>query len=280
MIFAFTRRAASAYRPLLIRLLGLVIGLLFLAPLLWSAVTSVAPLGGTSQTDGFGLGNYQRLVDFGAGLPTYLANTVVISALTVAITLTLTTLGGYAFARFNFPGKNVLFVTVLAILMVPYASLLIPLYVVMGEMHLTNSLLGLSLVLTLYQLPFGVFMMRVAFESVPSELEEAAIVDGAGPIRTLFSVMLPAALPGLITVGLYTFLAAWNDFIAPLIFINDSDLAPLPLALASLRQQSLGAIDYGATQAGVIVLALPCVALFLLLQRFYVRGFLNGAVKG
>lgn len=273
-----TARHFFAGIPLKVFTLG--IAAIFLAPLVWSAVSSFAPLGGTSQTDGFGWGNYRKLWEFGGGLPVHLGNTLIVTALTVIFTVTLSTLGGYAFARFSFPGKNVLFVIVLAILMVPYASLLIPLYVVMGTLGLTNSLFGLALVLTLYQLPFGVFMMRVSFESIPTEMDEAAIVDGAGQLRTLLSVMLPATVPGLVTVGLYTFLAAWNDFIAPLIFINDSALTPLPLALATLRQQSLGAVDYGATQAGVVVLALPCILLFLLLQRFYVRGFMSGAVKG
>ncbi|MDW6065564.1 ABC transporter permease subunit [Streptomyces sp. FXJ1.4098] len=85
-------------------------------------------------------------------------------------------------------------------------------------------------------------------------------------------VLLPAVRPGLITVGLFAFLAAWNDFIAPLILISDSEKAPLPLAVANLRQQSMGAVDYGATEAGVVVLAVPCLLLFLLLQRHYVRG--------
>jgi multiple sugar transport system permease protein len=86
--------------------------------------------------------------------------------------------------------------------------------------------------------------------------------------------------PGLITVGLFAFLAAWNDFIAPLILISDSEKAPLPLAVANLRQQSMGAVDYGATEAGVVVLAVPCLLVFLLLQRHYVRGFMSGALKG
>ena len=87
-------------------------------------------------------------------------------------------------------------------------------------------------------------------------------------------------MPGLITISLYAFLAAWNDFIAPLILINDSALAPLPLAVANLRQQAMGAVDYGVTEAGVVVLALPCVLLFLVLQRFYIKGFMSGALKG
>jgi multiple sugar transport system permease protein len=123
-------------------------------------------------------------------------------------------------------------------------------------------------------------MMRISFESVPRELEESALVDGAGTLQVLRRILLPAVVPGLITVGLFAFLAAWNDFFGPLILISNPDEAPLPLAIAVLRQQTMGAIDYGATEAGVIVMAVPCIFLFLILQRYYVRGFMSGAIKG
>jgi multiple sugar transport system permease protein len=168
----------------------------------------------------------------------------------------------------------------LAILMVPYATLLIPLYVLLNNLGLQGSLVGLALVLTMFQLPFATFMMRISFEAVPKELEESALVDGCGTFSALVRILVPAVKPGLITVGLFAFLAAWNDFIAPLILISDAAKVPLPLAVANMRQQVMGIVDYGATQAGVVVLALPCVVLFLLLQRHYVRGFMSGALKG
>jgi multiple sugar transport system permease protein len=256
------------------------LAIVFLFPLLWSAIASVSPQPGTAQTDGYGLGNYQTLFEFQAGLPTFLLNSIIVSGLTVIVTLVVSALGGYAFARFDFPGKNVLFLVTLAILMVPYATLLIPLFVLLREIGLGNSLFGLSLVLAMYQLPFATFMMRISFESIPREVEESALCDGAGTFDTLRRIMLPLVVPGLITVGLFAFLAAWNDFFAPLILISDPDQSPLPLAIAVLRQQTMGVIDYGATEAGVVVMALPAVILFLVLQRYYVRGFMSGAVKG
>lgn len=108
-----------------------------------------------------------------------------------------------------------LFLLVLAILMVPYATLLIPLYVILNAVGLQNSLVGVALVLTMFQLPFSMFMMRISFESVPRELDEAALVDGCTSFSALRRVLLPAVKPGLITVGLFAFLTAWNDFIAP-----------------------------------------------------------------
>jgi multiple sugar transport system permease protein len=256
------------------------IAIIFLYPLVWTTITSFSPQAGTSQTDGWGLGNYASLANFQAGIWVYLGNSLFVSLLTVALTLTVSFLGGYAFARFTFPGKNALFLLVLAILMVPYATLLIPLYVILNAIGLQNSLVGVALVLTMFQLPFSMFMMRISFESIPREMDEAALVDGCNSFSALWRVLLPAVKPGLITVGLFAFLTAWNDFIAPLILINDTNRMTLPLAVANLRGQVMGVVDYGATEAGVVVLALPCVLLFLILQRHYVRGFMSGAFKG
>jgi multiple sugar transport system permease protein len=256
------------------------LAVLFLYPLLWSALASVSGQPGTKQVSGLGLGNYVTLLHYGNGALLYFINSVVISVATVILTLAVSVVGGYAFARFAFPGRDVLFLLTLAILMVPYGTLLIPLYVLLHAIGLQNSLLGLCLVLTLFQLPFATFMMRISFEAVPRELEESALVDGAGSLAVLRRIMLPAVRPGLITVGLFAFLAAWNDFIAPLILISDDKKSPLPLAIATLRQQTTFTIDYGATEAGVVVMAVPCLILFIALQRYYVRGFMSGAIKG
>ncbi|MEQ4303996.1 carbohydrate ABC transporter permease [Plantactinospora sp. B6F1] len=256
------------------------VAVVFLFPLVWTAVASVSPQAGTNQASGWGFGNYTTLADYQAGVWRYLANSAFVSLLTVALTLLISLLGGYAFARFRFPGRNILFLLTLAILMVPYATLLIPLYVLLNQVGLQNSLVGVALVLTMFQLPFSTFLMRISFEAVPRELDEAAKVDGCSSLSALCRVLVPAVKPGLITVGLFAFLAAWNDFMAPLILINDSERMTLPLAVANLRGQVQGVVDYGATEAGVVVLALPCVVLFLLLQRHYVRGFMSGALKG
>jgi multiple sugar transport system permease protein len=256
------------------------LALLFLFPLVWAAVASVSPQAGTAQVHSWGLGNYHTLVNYQAGIGQYLLNSTAVSLMTVAFTLIVSGLGGYAFAMFPFPGRNALFLVTLAILMVPYATLLIPLYVLLNDLGLQNSLIGLALVLTMFQLPFAVFMMRISFEAVPRELRESAMVDGCGSFRALRHVLLPAVRPGLVTVGMFAFLAAWNDFITPLVLISDSAKAPLPLAVANMRQQVMGIVDYGATEAGVVVLALPCILIFLALQRHYVRGFMSGALKG
>jgi len=256
------------------------LAIIFLFPILWAAVASVSPQAATGQTIGVGLGNYITLFNYGVGLPRFVFNSAFVAFMVVAITLAVSCLGGYAFARFDFPGRDALFLLTLAILMVPYATVLIPLYVMLHAVGLQNSLIGLSLVLTVFQLPFATYMMRISFEAVPRELDESALMDGCGTFSVLSRILLPSVRPGLITVGLFAFLAAWNDFFAPLILLNDPTQQTLPLAIATLRQQTMGAIDYGATEAGVVVMALPCLILFLFLQRHFVAGFMSGAVKG
>lgn len=251
------------------------LAVLFLFPLLWSGWSSVR-----GQDGGYTLGNYAQMARFGEGLPRYFGNSLLVSVLTVAGTVVVSTLGGYAFARFRFPGKNLLFLATLAILMVPYATILIPLYVLLGYVGLQNSLVGLAMVFVMFQLPFATYMMRNSFEALPRELEEAALVDGCGSLRALIGILLPAVRPGLITVGLFAFLASWNDFFAPLILLNDGSSFPLPVAVVSMTQRTFGAIDYGMLQAGVMVMAVPCLLLFLVLQRYYVRGFMSGALRG
>jgi len=259
------------------------LAIIFLTPLVWSAVASVSPHPSTNQRDGYGFGNFETLASgggIGATLPQFVMNSLTVSAMTVVFTLFLAVFAGYAFARFQFPGKNALFLMVLAILMIPPATLLVPMYALMNLVGLSNSLVGVSVFITLFQLPFAIFMMRIAFEAIPVELEESALVDGCTFFGALRRVMLPAAVPGLVTVGLFSFLAAWNDLLAPLMILRDPATYVLPQAVTILRQGVMGTVDFGITQAGVMILALPCVFLFLTLQRYYVKGFMSGALKG
>ena len=256
------------------------LAIVFLFPLAWAAIASVMATPGSAQVTGAGLGNYRALFSWQDGLPTYFMNSVIISCLTVLVTLGVSLPGGYAFAKFDFPLRNTIFLATLAILMVPVATMLIPLFVLLKVIGLQDSLIGLSLVLAMFQLPFATFMMRVSIEGVPKELEEAAKVDGCGTFGVLRKIILPAIQPGIVTVALFAFLAAWNDFITPLILISDSTKMPLALAITTMREQSIGVIDYGSLEAGVVVMAVPCLLLFFGLQGQYVRGFMSGALKG
>jgi multiple sugar transport system permease protein len=258
----------------------------FLFPLVWAFLNSVKTKEEASRVpptwlpESLSLENYSGLTSYGEGLGTYLFNSIMLSLLTIAGTVVVCVLGGYGFARYRFRGCGALFGVTLAILMVPYATILLPLYIVLGELGLQNSLIGLSLVLIMFQLPFGVYMMRNSFESVPRELEEAALVDGCSDFGAMRHVSLRIVTPGVVTVALFAFLTSWNEFLAPLIFLNDGGKYTLPIMLVNIRSGAYGAIDYGALQAGVVVAMIPCLVLYVVLQRFYVSGLVAGAMRG
>ncbi|HEX8857690.1 MAG TPA: ABC transporter permease subunit [Actinomycetes bacterium] len=156
----------------------------------------------------------------------------------------------------------------------------LPLYIVLGKLHLQNTLIGLSLVLIMFQLPFATFMMRNSFDSMPRELEEAALVDGCTVLGALRRVVLRIVMPGLVTVALFAFLAAWNEFLAPLIFLTDNNKYTMPVMLVNAISGTFGTVDWGLLQAGIVLTMLPCIVLFLVLQRYYVSGLVSGAVRG
>lgn len=265
------------------RILGKVLtgflALVFLAPLVWVIISSFSPQPGSAQKDGWGIGNYLSLFGYQDGLWVYLSNSLVITLVAVVFSVVVCTLAGYSFSRFRYPGRNFSFMVTLSILMVPYAALLLPMMVWFKDLGLNNSLFGSGLVISLFQLPMSTFIMRIAFDGVPRSMEEAAMVDGANSFQALMKILIPAVKPSMITIGLLAFLEAWNNFMIPL-YLLGSDKAPLPLALVNMRQQTMGVIDYGATEAGVVVLLIPAAILFLCLQKYYVRGFMAGAVKG
>jgi multiple sugar transport system permease protein len=258
----------------------------FLSPLIWAALNSVKTRDEANQQPptwlphSLSLQNYGSLAGFDQGIGTYLLNTTVLCLFTVVGSVVVCVLGGYGFARYTFRGKSALFGTTLAILMVPYATILLPLYIVLGKLGLQNSLIGLALVLVMFQLPFGIFLMRNSFEGVPRELEEAALVDGCSDFRALWHISARIVMPGVVTVALFSFLTSWNEYLAPLIFLNDGSKYTLPVMLVNIRYASFNILDVGALQAGVVVAMLPCLIVYLLLQRFYVSGLVTGALRG
>ena len=224
--------------------------------------------------------NYKGLSS-GEGLNVFdhVGNSAMVSVGATIATVVLSTLGGYAFARLRFPGSNIVFFATLATFMIPFQAIITPLYIVLKDLGLQNSLLGLMIVYTTFQLPFGLFLMRNSFASIPSTLEEAALVDGCGTLGAMWRVMLPVAVPGLITTALFTFFTAWNEFFAALILISDQAKFTLPVALTLISSGTFGAINWGLLQAGVATTIVPCIVIYLLLQRYYVGGLLSGAVK-
>lgn len=226
------------------------------------------------------LDSYQRLWSYQAGLPTYLGNSFATAFMTIAFTLALTIPAGYALARFPVPGKELIFVFLLLALIIPYQALLTPIFLMFAQVKLTNTLVGLAIVHTAIQLPFSLYIMRNSFESVPPELEEAALTDGANSWQILTSIFIPAVVPAIVTVALFAFVTSWNEFLAALVLLSRASTLTLPLILASARAEtSLGGTDWGMLQAGITIAMIPCIGIYLLLQKYYVSGFTSGALK-
>lgn len=279
-------RSRSAVSGTPYHLFSGILAAIFLIPLIWVALNSIKSSQEANQQPPtwyphtFSLENYQLLATYGEGVGVYLTNSILVSLIAVTGGVIITVLAGYGFSRYEFRGKKILFGATLLILMVPYATILLPLYIVLGWLGLTNSVFGVALVLIMFQLPFGVFLMRNSFDSIPRELEEAALVDGCGEFQSLRHISLRLVSPGIVTVALFSFIASWNEFLAPLIFLNDGSQYTLPVMLVSLQSGAYGTINYGPLQAGIVLAIGPVLLVYLLLQRYYVSGLVNGALRG
>lgn len=258
---------------------------LMLLPLALSFFASFKPLGEAGQVppqylpQSLTLRNYEAVVEYQAGLWTYVSNSLLVAFLTIAMCLVLSVPAGYALARFRIPFKEVWFLMILASLMIPYQAMLTPLYLMFSGIGLTNSHLGLAIIHTILQLPFSVYLMRNSFEGIPKEIEEAAVMDGCNSAQALRRVFLPLVVPGMVTVALFAFIMSWNEFIAALVFMSRETSFTVPVMLTGVSTGVFGVVDWGALQASVIVSIFPCVLIYLLLQRYYVSGLLSGAVK-
>lgn len=258
---------------------------LMLAPIVLSFLASIKPSAESSASPpdylphSLSMENYAKVYDWQAGLVTYVGNSLSVAAIAIVLCLLLAVPAGYGLARFKIKYKEIWFILLLAPLMIPYQALLTPLYLTFSKIGLANSHFGLAIVHTILQLPFSIYLMRNSFEGIPREIEEAAVMDGSTTFQALRNIFLPLIVPGIVTVALFAFINSWNEFLSALIFMNKETSFTIPIMLTSVRAGRLGAVDWGSLQAGVIISILPCVLIYLLLQKYYVSGFLTGAVK-
>ncbi|BEL02778.1 carbohydrate ABC transporter permease [Actinoplanes sichuanensis] len=262
------------------------ISTIMLLPLVYSMLASIKPAAEAAATPptylphGISLDSYRRLWDYQEGLLTYLGNSLGAAVLTIVLTLLLTVPAGYALARFPIPGKELIFIVLLLSLIVPYQALLTPMFLMFAKIGLTNSAIGLAVLHTTIQLPFSLYILRNSFAAVPRETEEAAVMDGAGSLQTLLRIFIPPTVPAVVTVTLFAFIASWNEFLGALVMMSAGERFTLPVILATARTEtSLGGTDWGMLQAGVTISIIPCVLVYLLLQRYYMAGLMSGAVK-
>lgn len=262
---------------------GLLIALaaLSVAPLLWMLAVSLMQPGEASAfpppllPSAPTLHNYAELFSR-MGMGRYLLNSFLISTLVTAIAVLLNTLAGYAFAKLAFAGRERVFRLLLAALVIPAQVSMMPLFLMLKQMGLINSYAG-AVVPGMAGI-FGIFLVRQYARSIPDELLEAPRIDGAGEWRIFFQIVLPVLRPILVTLAIFSFLGAWNDFMWPLIVLSDDSLQTLPVALASLSREHVQ--DNEMMMAGSVVTVVPVLLLFLALQRYYLQGLLVGSVKG
>jgi multiple sugar transport system permease protein len=209
---------------------------------------------------------------------TALFNSVRVAVSTSVLVTTLTAMMAYSFARFDFPGKRLIFYTMLAMMMVPTMMLIIPQFLLAKRLDLLNSLNGLILVYTAGAMAFNMFLLRGFFESLPRELEESALIDGANHFVIFTRIMVPLAKPALSTVGVFSFLGAWDEYVWALTVLTDVHKRTLPIAIANFR--GVHASDWGLIFAASLTAVIPTVVIFVFFQRYFVQGITTGAVKG
>ncbi len=262
---------------------GLLLALaaLSIGPLLWMLSVSFMQPGEASHFPPAllpvdpGLHNYRELFER-AGMGRYLANSAFIATVVTLLSVLLNTLAGYAFAKLQFRGRDRVFRTLLAALVIPGQVAMMPLFLLLKQMGLINTYAG-AIVPGLASI-FGIFLVRQYARSIPDDLLDAARIDGASEWRIFWQIVLPVLKPILVTLAVFSFLGAWNDFMWPLIVLSDQSLQTLPVALASLSREHVQ--DNELMMAGSVVTVLPVLLLFLALQRYYIQGLLVGSVKG
>lgn len=208
----------------------------------------------------------------------YFLNSLQVALATTLLQLFLSSTVAYTFARFEFPGKNLLYYALLATLMVPGMMLIIPQFMLASRLKLLDSLTSLILVYTAGGIAFNTFLLRGFFEQLPRELEEAALIDGGTHLTIFFRILLPLSTPALATVAIFTFLGAWDEYVWALTTINDPLKRTLPIAIANFH--GTHASDWGLVFAGSLIAVVPVLTVFVLLQKYFIKGLTAGAVKG
>ena len=276
---ASVRSKANAILQLLLLIL---LALVVLVPLLWLVSTSLkgpaedifssppALLPSQPSLDAY----VQLFADNPLG--TYLLNSTIVSGLAVAANLLFCSLAAYPLARMRFKGRGLVLALVVATILIPFQVVMIPLYLLMVQLGLRNTLM--ALIIPQAATAFGLYLLRQSFLAVPVELEEAARIDGCSKLGEWWNVMIPAARADLITLGMFVFIGTWSDFLWPLVILDDPALYTLPLGLQQLA--SSFSLDWRLVAAGSVVSILPVLVLFVLLQRFILPSASSDAVKG
>lgn len=264
---------------LLAAVFGVVV-VLMIGPFFWMFTTSLKTPDGILRTpptlfpDPLTLQHFDRLFTELSFFRNFI-NSVIVTVCITVVSLFFNALGGYTFAKFDFPLKNMLFMLLLLTMMVPMQVTMLPVFLILKNVGLLNSYLGL--ILPAMTSIFGIFLMRQFIFSVPNALIESGRLDGCGEFRIFLQIVLPQCQPILAALGIFTFMAAWQDFLFPLIILHEESMYTLPVALATLSGQH--ATDWGLLMAGSVIVILPIAAVFILMQRRFVEGVTMTGMK-
>lgn len=278
------RGLAAMIYQLLAQVPLLLWAVMVIFPFLWMIMTSLK----TDReilTDPFGLPetlvweNFERAWTT-ANIGTYFLNTIIVMAMSLTGTLLVSAMAAYVIARFDFPFSRGLYLLFTAGLMFPVFLGLVPLYFLMDDLHLLNTYHGLALVYIAYSLPFTIFFLVGFFKTLPGEVAEAGIVDGASQFQVFFNIMLPMAKPGLIAMGIFNFLGQWNQFLLPLVLMQRESRYVLSQGLNFLAVQQGYDNDYSALFAAMVIVMVPTLVVYILFQRRLESGLTAGALKG
>lgn len=254
-----------------------------LAPLMWVLSTSFKP---NEEAINFPpkflpdrptLDNYLFVLT-DSKLVLSLFNSLMVSLASTGFSVAVCALGGYAFARFEFKGKSLLMTLILGLFMIPLVINIIPLYIMLANVGLLNSLVGLVLTFQIIIIPLNIFLLKNYFETIPKELEEAALIDGCSKIRAFWHIIVPISLPGFVIAAILSFRFSWNEFVLPIVLSNKPDVMVFQVALYQFI--SLYRIDWGFLTAGINIALIPIVVLMLIFQKRMIKGMTLGAVRG
>ena len=253
-----------------------------LFPILWGLSTSLKPANAILEYPpqlipaAPTLEHYRQLLT--TGIHKYILNSAIVSIVTVFLCVMLAALAGYALTRFSFRGKSLVLFVIVAVMSIPLPSLMVPTFTFLALLGLNNTLTGLVLLYTAYQLPLAVWVLYGYFQTIPSEFENAAMIDGYSRLQALRRVVLPLSRPGLIAAGLFTLTFAWNDFVVAVVMNSSDDVRTLPVAIYNY----LGFFgrEWGPLTAAAMVSIVPVIVVFVVFQKYFLSGMTGGGVKG
>lgn len=221
--------------------------------------------------------NY-RYAWFDVGVLRFMLNSIIVSGVSMVLTVVLGSLAAFAFVRFNFRGKQPLFLMFVTMLIVPIPAMIIPLYVILGKLQLLDTYFALIFPYTAGFIPLSIFILRASFLSFPSDLIDAAVIDGCNMFKAFLYVMVPVMRPALATVGVLAFITAWNEFFLALVFVRSPEVTTLPLGLQAFFYQY--SVDWPPLFAALTTSVVPMVVVYVLMQRHVIAGLTAGAVRG